>query len=98
MKKKLLIIITIMFGLLLSSSRVSFMRPGALMRVSDLDQKNQNKLFSISVGTEVTSIGDILSHSSGFAYNKTYMNGTSWGLSYIMLPYDGINVDEQYQT
>jgi len=98
MNKKLLIFITIMFGLALSSSRVSFIRPGAFMRVSDLDRSNQNKLFSISVGTEVTSIGDITSHSSGFAYNKTYMNGTSWGLSYIMLPYSGINPDEQYQT
>tara|TARA_B100000945_G_scaffold301451_1_gene284237 strand:- start:9 stop:1346 length:1338 start_codon:yes stop_codon:yes gene_type:complete len=98
MNKKLLIFITIMFGLALCSSRVSFIRPGAFMRVSDLDRANQNKLFSISVGTEVTSIGDITSHSSGFAYNKTYMNGTSWGLSYIMLPYSGINADEQYQT
>ena len=98
MNKKLLIFIAIMFGLALSSSRVSFIRPGAFMRVSDLDQANQNKLFSISVGAEVTSIGDITSHSSGFAYNKTYMNGISWGLSYVLLPYSGINLDEQYQT
>tara|TARA_A100001011_G_scaffold98590_1_gene103770 strand:- start:596 stop:1846 length:1251 start_codon:yes stop_codon:yes gene_type:complete len=68
------------------------------MRISDLDKKNQNQLFSITMGSEITSIGDILSHSSGFAYNKTYLNGTSFGLSYIMLPYTGIDPSKMYQT
>ena len=87
-----------MFSLILSNSRVSFLRPGSFMRISDLDKKNQNQLFTITMGSEVTSIGDILSHSSGFAYNKTYISGTSFGVSYIMLPYTGIDVDKQYQT
>ena len=87
-----------MFSLILSNSRVSFLRPGSFMRISDLDKKNQNQLFTITMGSEITSLGDILSHSSGFAYNKTYINGTSFGLSYIMLPYTGIDIDKQYQT
>ena len=87
-----------MFSLILSNSRVSFLRPGSFMRISDLDKKNQNQLFTITMGSEVTSIGDILSHSSGFAYNKTYISGTSFGLSYIMLPYTGIDAAKQYQT
>ena len=98
MKKYFFILIIIIFSFAFSNSRISFIRPGSFMRVSDLDRANQNKLFSISLASEVTSIGDILSHSSGFAYNKTYLNGTSWGLSYIMLPYTGINPDESHQT
>ena len=99
MNKKIYIIFSIiMFSLILSNSRVSFLRPGSFMRISDLDKKNQNQLFTITMGSEITSLGDILSHSSGFAYNKTYINGTSFGLSYIMLPYTGIDIDKQYQT
>ena len=99
MNKKIYIILSIiMFSLILSNSRVSFLRPGSFMRISDLDEKNQNQLFTITMGSEITSLGDILSHSSGFAYNKTYINGTSFGLSYIMLPYTGIDIDKQHQT
>jgi regulator of replication initiation timing len=98
MNRKILILIIILAGTLLGNSRVSFMRPGAFMRASDLERQNQNKLFSITIASEVTSIGDIVSHSSGFAYNKSYMNGTSWGLSYIMLPYTGIDELNQFQT
>ena len=98
MKKYFFILTIIIFSFAFSNSRISFIRPGSFMRVSDLDRENQNKLFSISLASEVTSIGDVLSHSSGFAYNKTYLNGTSWGLSYIMLPYTGINPAESHQT
>ena len=97
-KKIYILLILLISSLLISNSRVSFMRPGSFMRISDLDKKNQNQLFSITMGSEITSIGDILSHSSGFAYNKTYLNGTSFGLSYIMLPYTGIDPTKMYQT
>lgn len=97
-KKIYILLILLISSLLISNSRVSFLRPGSFMRISDLDKKNQNQLFSITMGSEITSIGDILSHSSGFAYNKTYLNGTSFGLSYIMLPYTGIDPSKMYQT
>tara|TARA_Y100001936_G_C16057737_1_gene662153 strand:- start:830 stop:2173 length:1344 start_codon:yes stop_codon:yes gene_type:complete len=99
MNKKIYILIFMLLGsTCLSNSRISFIRPGALMRISNLDKKNQNDLFTITMGTEITSLGNIDSHSSGFAYNKTYMSGHSFGLSYIMLPYTGINSSEMYQT
>ena len=98
MNKKILILFILLSITLLGNSRVSFLRPGSLMRVSDFDRSTQNKLFSISIGSEVTSIGDILSHSSGFSYNRTSINGTSWGLSYVMLPYTGIDISSQYQS
>ena len=98
MNKKILILFILLSSILLGNSRVSFLRPGSLMRVSDFDRSTQNKLFSISIGSEVTSIGDILSHSSGFSYNRTSINGTSWGLSYVMLPYTGIDISSQYQS
>ena len=97
-RKSYILIFILFFGVLVSNSRVSALRPGALMRISDIDKKNQNQLFTITMASEITSIGDIISHSSGFAYNKTYLNGTSFGLSYIMLPYTGIDKTEMYQT
>jgi len=96
MNKKLLILIVVIFSLLLGNSRISFSRPGAFMRISNIDQHNANTLFSITAATEITSIGDILSHSSSFAYNKTYASGISWGLNYNMLPYEGTNINEQH--
>ena len=93
MKKTYYILLIIIFSLLLSNSRVSFLRPGAFMRVSNYETYNSNKLFSIGVGSEITSIGEITSHSSSFAFNKTNANGTTWGFSYTVLPYVGINPD-----
>ena len=61
MKKYFFILTIIIFSFAFSNSRISFIRPGSFMRVSDLDRANQNKLFSISLASEVTSIGDILS-------------------------------------
>tara|TARA_Y100001970_G_scaffold287545_1_gene412462 strand:- start:701 stop:2035 length:1335 start_codon:yes stop_codon:yes gene_type:complete len=95
MNKNFLILIILTFGLLLGNSRVSFTRPGALMRISNLEQYNANTLFSITAASEITSMGDILSHSSSFAYNKHYASGISWGLNYNMLPYSGIDENEQ---
>lgn len=92
----ILLILMITFGSILGNSRVSFSRPGALMRISDIDDFDPNKLFSMTMATEITSIGDILSHSSSFAYNKTYNNGTSWGLNYTLLPYTGIDPSMQH--
>ena len=95
MIKKHLIFILLATSFLLSNSRVSFTRPGAFMRISNVDKHSANTLFSVSMGTEITSMGDILSHSSSFAYNKTYANGLSWGLNYNMLPYEGVDVAAQ---
>ena len=95
MNKKLLIFIILTFGLLIGNSRVSFTRPGSFMRISNIEQHHANTLFSITAGSEITSIGDISSHSSSFAYNKTYANGISWGLNYNMLPYKGVEESEQ---
>jgi len=85
------IIILVLISISFSNSRVSFSRPGAFIRSSSFQPYNPNQLFSISIGSEVTSVGDIFSHSSSFALNKTNMNGTSWGLSYTLLPYTGID-------
>ena len=95
-RKYYILIIVLIFGAVMSNSRVSFTRPGALMRISNIDDFDPNKLFSITMATEITSIGDILSHSSSFAYNKSYSNGTSWGLNYTLLPYTGINPTDQH--
>ena len=92
MKNKYIYIYLILIGsLLVANSRVTFSRPGALIRASIYEPYNPNKLFSVSIGSELTSIGKITSHSSSFAINKTNMNGTSWGLSYTLLPYTGID-------
>ena len=91
MKKSSYIILIVLFSFLLANSRVSFLRPGAFMRSSNYEAYNANKLFSIGIGSEITSVGEITSHSSSFAFNKTNANGTSWGLSYTVLPYTGIN-------
>ena len=61
------------------------------MRASNYEAYNANKLFSIGIGSEITSLGDITSHSSSVAFNKTNTNGTSWGFSYTVLPYVGID-------
>ena len=95
MNKKTFLLFILIFSLLSANSRVSFTRPGAFMRLSNIEQNSANTLFSISAGTEITSVGDILSHSSNFAYNKSYSSGLSWGLSYTMLPYAGIDPNEQ---
>tara|TARA_Y100001936_G_scaffold47461_1_gene46184 strand:+ start:3838 stop:5205 length:1368 start_codon:yes stop_codon:yes gene_type:complete len=96
MNKKLLHILfyIILFSLAISNSRVSFTRPGSFMRVSNFENYNSNTLFSLSLGSEVTSLGDIVSHSSSFAYNKNYASGNSWGINYTILPYTGIDANE----
>ena len=91
MKKYSYILLFIIANLLFANSRVAFLRPGAFMRASNHEPYNANKLFSIGIGSEITSIGDITSHSSSFAFNKTNTNGSSWGLSYTVLPYTGID-------
>tara|TARA_B100002052_G_scaffold291640_1_gene311966 strand:+ start:14428 stop:15753 length:1326 start_codon:yes stop_codon:yes gene_type:complete len=92
MKNKYLPIYIILIGsILIANSRVAFSRPGSLIRASVHESYDPNKLFSISIGSEISSIGKITSHSSSFALNKTNMNGTSWGLSYTLLPYTGID-------
>ena len=103
MKKQYYILLICLFSFLLSNSRVSFLRPGAFMRASNYEAYNANKLFSIGIGSEITSLGDITSHSSSFAFNKTNTNGTSWGFSYTVLPYVGIdpavaNSDIKYEV
>ena len=96
MNKKVFIILYFIFiSLLFSNSRVSFTRPGSFMRISNTDLYNSNTLFSLSIGSEITSLGEITSHSSSFAYNKTYASGSSWGVSYAMLPYTGIDPTKQ---
>ena len=91
MKIKHIIIIGIFFICILANSRVAFVRPGALMRLSNYEPYDNNKLFSLALGSEITSVGTIMSHSSSFAFNKTNINGSSWGISYTVLPYTGIN-------
>ena len=94
MKIKYLLIISIFFICIFANSRVAFVRPGALMRLSNHEPYDNNKLFSLALGSEITSVGNIMSHSSSFAFNKTNMNGSSWGLSYAVLPYTGIYESE----
>jgi len=79
-----------------SSSRVSFVRPGSLMRISNFQPYNDNTLFSLALGSEITSVGNITSHSSSFAYNKTNVQGSSWGVSYTTLPYVGTDANEAH--
>ena len=90
MKKYSYILLFILANILFANSRVAFLRPGAFMRASNYETYNANKLFSISIGSEITSIGEITSHASSFAINKTNTNGTTWGFSYTVLPYTGI--------
>ena len=94
-KKITTLIILLFFSFTFNNSRVSFTRPGSFMRISNVEEFDPNKLFSITMGTEITSLGDIISHSSSFAYNKSYSNGTSWGINYTLLPYAGIVASEQ---
>ena len=102
MRKHFILILIILSSLLFSNSRVAFARPGSLIRSSGYLPYNPNSLFSIALSTEVTSIGEINSHSSSVALNKTNSNGTSWGLSYTLLPYVGIdsnisNSDQEHE-
>ena len=97
MRKHFILILIILSGLLFSNSRVAFSRPGSLIRSSGYLPYNPNSLFSIALSTEVTSVGEINSHSSSIALNKTNSNGTSWGLSYTLLPYVGIDVSNSEQ-
>ena len=87
--KYIYIIIILASSFLFANSRVAFSRPGSLIRASIHESYDPNKLFSVSIGSELTSLGKITSHSSSFAINKTNMNGSSWGLSYTLLPYTG---------
>ena len=96
-KKIYILILIVLCATLIGNSRVSFTRPGALMRVSNTDDYDPNKLFSVALASEVTSLGDILSHSSSFAFNKSYSNGSSWGLNYTLLPYTGIEASYQHK-
>jgi len=89
--KYIYIIIILTASILFANSRVAFSRPGSLIRASIHEPYDPNKLFSVSIGSELTSLGKITSHSSSFAINKTNMNGSSWGLSYTLLPYTGID-------
>ena len=98
MNKKIIILISILaFSSLIGNSRVAFSRPGSFMRLSNFEEYNPDKLFSVFMGSEVTSVGNILSHSSTFSYNKSYSNGTTWGLNYTLLPYEGILPEEQHK-
>ena len=98
MNKKIIILISILaFSVLIGNSRVAFSRPGSFMRLSNFEEYNPDKLFSVFMGSEVTSVGNILSHSSTFSYNKSYSNGTTWGLNYTLLPYEGIVSAEQHK-
>ena len=86
----LTIYLVLISSFLLSNSRVSFTRPGSFMRVSNFESYNDNSLFSLSLASEITSLDrTITSHSTSFAYNKTSIDGASWGFSYTMLPYTG---------
>jgi len=91
MKKYSPILLFILASVLFANSRVAFLRPGAFMRVSNYEAYNANKLFSVVIGSEVTSIGEITSHASSFGFNKTNTNGSTWGFSYTLLPYSGID-------
>ncbi len=95
MKKNFYIFYILLFSLIISNSRVAFSRPGALLRLSDYKVYNNNELISIVLASEITSLGDIISHSSGLSIHKTNPNGMSWGLSYTMLPYAGIDLSSQ---
>ena len=78
MKIKHIIFILLLFTIIFSNSRVAFVRPGALMRLSNFEPYDDDRLFSLALGSEITSLGTIVSHSSAFAYNKTNMNGTHY--------------------
>ena len=86
-----LILFYLCSAFILASSRVSFIRPGALMRMSHAQDYNNNTLFSLALGSEITSMGDVTSHSSGFAYNQSNAQGANWGVSYSVLPYTGVD-------
>jgi len=94
MRIKYTIFFVLLITFVFSNSRVAFTRPGALMRLSNFEPYDNNKLFSLVLGSEITSLGTIVSHSSSFAYNKINMNGNSWGFSYAILPYAGIYEEE----
>ena len=94
-KRYLLFFLLICFSTIYSNSRVAFSRPGALMRLPSLEYYNPNHLFSIGISSEITSVGDISSSSSAFSISKTNINNISWGFSYTLPPYTGINPDGQ---
>ena len=58
MKIKYLLIISIFFICIFANSRVAFVRPGALMRLSNHEPYDNNKLFSLALGSEITSVGN----------------------------------------
>jgi regulator of replication initiation timing len=95
MKKQLrylLLVSLISLSTLYCNSRVAFSRPGALMRLSTFSAYNADQLFSLAMASEITSLGDIMSHSSIFSVSKTNINGSTWGFSYGLLPYAGTDL------
>ena len=65
------------------------------MRLPLVENYNSNHLFSIGLSSEITSVGEISSSSSAFSISKTNINNVSWGFSYTLPPYTGINSNER---
>jgi tetratricopeptide (TPR) repeat protein len=94
-KRQLLFFLLICFSTICSNSRVAFSRPGSLIRLPSFESYNSNHLFSIGLSSEITSLGDVSSNSSAFSITKTNINNISWGFSYTLPPYTGINPDDK---
>ena len=74
---------------------MAFNRPASFMRTSGYEIYDGNTLFSLNMGSEILSVGSIVSHNSSFAINRTNSNGTNWGFSYTALPYTGTDEAQQ---
>ena len=84
MVNKYIYLLFIVFGILISNSRVSFTRAGDMMRMPSTTKHSENKLFSISMGTEV--VNPLMAEaSSAFSINKTFSNNTELSLSWTQL-------------
>ena len=104
----ILLILVICGNLTQANSRISYTRPGNMIRIPSVDLAMSNKLLEINVSSEYLSSSQ---NNSGFAVNAMSPNGLLYGVSIVnpvnptnsvelglhfqrsVLEYGGVNID-----
>ena len=63
-----------------ANSRVSFSRPGAMMRIPSVDNSMKNTLFKVNLSSEVLSSNQ---NSSAFSFTTQALSGYQYSVSYV---------------
>ena len=81
MKIKHSIFILLLFGMIFSNSRVAFVRPGALMRLSNLSPYSEESNFSISTNL-LKEYEDAIVMASAMLRGTTLLGFNKEGMKY----------------